>query len=51
MGDWITTYIISFSVIPGGFQVNLGYATVVALAWAVWGFILKPMLSKRNSKA
>ena len=31
--ETITKYFIDFSMIPGGIQIQLGYASLIALAW------------------
>jgi hypothetical protein len=36
MWEIITDYFIKITFIPGGVQVNLGYAMVVILFWSSW---------------
>lgn len=48
MCDWITTYFVSFSIIPGGIRLNLGYPVLVFLACVAWGYLKRFLPKRRN---
>jgi len=49
--NWFETYWLSFSVIHGGLQVNLGYPVLVFLAMKIWPRVKGLVTSKARPSA
>jgi hypothetical protein len=54
MSDWLTwleTYWLSFSVIHGGIQLNIGYPVLVFLVMLVWPKVKRLFTGKNRQSA